>query len=157
MPQRQNKFLVMTAAHQNGLKFLEDMISVFLSNLIVFLLHRTSEATVTQIFSVMLSPFSQLCLNSFLGLEGNPVYPPSKKSRDISSSMCFGTTPFTSCIFHISWNIEPANDTFKVLTELSIKKCNNQSNAPHITHQHCITCTTIVIHLSSLLKIVPSW
>ena len=102
LPQRQNKFLVMTAAHQNGLKFLEDMISVFLSNLIVFLLHRTSEATVTQIFSVMLSPFSQLCLNSFLGLEGNPVCPPMKESRDISSSMCFGTTHFTLCIFHIS-------------------------------------------------------
>ena len=77
----------MTAAHQNGLKFLEDMVSVFLCNLIIFLLHRTSEATVKQIFSVMLSPFSQLCLNSFLGLEGNSVYL-LRRRAEISTLQC---------------------------------------------------------------------
>ena len=38
-----------------------------------------------------------------------------------------------------------------MLTELSIKKCNNQSNALHITQWHSITCT-IIIQLSYLLR-----
>ena len=33
-----------------------------------------------------------------------------------------------------------------------MKKFNNQSNALHITQQHSITCTTIIIHLCYLLR-----
>ena len=39
-----------------------------------------------------------------------------------------------------------------MLNELSIKKCYNQSKALHITQQHSITCTTIIIHLCYLLR-----
>ena len=41
---------------------------------------------------------------------------------------------------------------FKYLNELSIKKCNSQSNAIQITQQHPITCTIIIIDLSYLLR-----
>ena len=110
-------------------KLFEDMVSVSLVVSLSFCYTVLLELQSHKLLSVMLNPTSQFCLNSFLVLEGTSVCPPIKINTDIRSSMCFGSTLFTLYICHMSWNIEPAYDTFLLLSELSIKKCNNQSNA----------------------------
>ena len=118
------------------LKILEDIIFVLLSISLSFSYIVLLKLQSCKLFSVMVNSFHNFLSTLFFGLEVTSVCPPLKESTDIRSSMCVRSTLFILSIFHISWNIEPANNTFKVLTELSIKKCNNQSNALHSTQQH---------------------
>ena len=93
----------------------------------------------------MLSPFSQVCLNTFLKLEGTSLCYRYQMFRMFWVYLLY--LSFTSAK---TWSLKMTH--FKYLNELSIKKCNNQSNAIHITQQHPITCTIIIIDLSYLLR-----
>ena len=99
-PQRQNKFLWWLQHLSMVNKFFEDRISVSLVVSLSFCYPVFLELQALKLLSVMLSPTSQLCLNSSLGLEGTSICPPIKVSTDNRSSTCF--TLFSLCIFHIS-------------------------------------------------------
>ena len=95
-PQRQNKFLWRLQHLSMVNKFFEDMISVSLVVSLSLCYTVLLELQSLKLLSVMLSPTSQLCLNSFLGLEGTSICPPIKVSTDIRPSMCLHTLPYLS-------------------------------------------------------------
>ena len=119
------------------------MISVFLSNFIIFLLYCASEAAITQIIFNHAKPLLTTLSQHFLRI-GRSFCLPSHEEKHRYQ------------VFNVSFTSaetqRPTNDKFYRLTELSIKKCNNQSNALHFSQPHSITGTTIIIHLCYLLR-----
>ena len=133
-------------------QFLEDMTSVSLSSLsICFTEHLELQSS--KIFSVMLSHISQLFLNSHLGLERTclPTYQVNHRYQILLYVSCLPKFPYVSCT-SVKTQCLP-NGVFYILTELAIKRCNNQSKAIYIIQQHPIASTIIIIDFSYLMKI----
>ena len=134
-----------------GNNVFEDMVYVFLYNFIIFVLYCASGATITQTTLSHTKPLLTSMPQHFLEVRRNfSVLSYQGEHRYLIFHMFWVYLLYVSFTSAKTQSLQMTH--FKYLHELSIKKCNNQSNVIHITQQHLITCTIIIIDLSYLLR-----